>query len=308
LFYRENLFTVKHKGKIMSRSTPWGTSQSIHNHARGIATVSTASHGGLMISNGVAQNQLSEEARNLAMVYGGYHCYEEDDMYFVPLMDSDFIRNAVSPAIASLAGKSEAEVEQYLVDSISVSNPAFLIKIGVNPNKDSYEKWQIRLMASEARANNDPDAIVTCFGSHETIDVNLIRVTTASGIDCFITKESYKSVVNDDKKSLFMKLSDMHIVPQESLPPLEERFLSYICDNSLLYLQCIKDNTEESDREVAGVFYGPRSRFNGTVKSAMSTLASKLNAEQILSVINKAKEVISPEFHKCSIFSEQRPN
>ncbi len=292
----------------MSRSTPWGTSQSIHNHARGIASVSTASHGGLMISNGVAQKHLSEEARNLAMVYGGYHCYEEDDMYFVPLMDSDFIRNAVLPAIGLFAGKSESEIKQYLIDSISVSNPEFLIKIGVNPNKDSYEKWQIRLMAREARANKDPDAIVTCFGSHETIDINLVRVITANGTDCFVTKESYKSVVNDDKKALFMKLSDMHIVPQDSLPSLEDRFLSYICDNSLLYLQCIKDNAEESAREVAGVFYGPRSRFNGTIKSAMSTLASKLSAEQILGVINKAKEVISPEFHKCTIFSEQRPN
>lgn len=60
------------------RGTPWGTADFVDKIAHGIASVSTPGHGGVMVSKGVAEKRLSDKARENALIYGGYYCFEED--------------------------------------------------------------------------------------------------------------------------------------------------------------------------------------------------------------------------------------
>ena len=70
-------------------STPWGTSQQVETIARGIHWVSTAGHGGLMVSAGVAEKVLSQQAIKVAHPgrCGGYVCFEEDCSYAVAFFE-----------------------------------------------------------------------------------------------------------------------------------------------------------------------------------------------------------------------------
>lgn len=59
-------------------SSPWGGIQSSSVLARGVRSVSTASHGGFMVTMRWARMHLSDAAINAGFWYGSYLCYEED--------------------------------------------------------------------------------------------------------------------------------------------------------------------------------------------------------------------------------------
>ena len=70
------------------RSSPWGEVQSCTVIANGIYDVSTAGHGGIMISTELAPHILSLEALQIAdRSYGSYYCYEEDCDACIPLRE-----------------------------------------------------------------------------------------------------------------------------------------------------------------------------------------------------------------------------
>lgn len=58
--------------------TLWGKAQHVRTIMRGVAWVSTPSHGGLRVAEGVASKLLSEAARELAEHSNGYFWFEED--------------------------------------------------------------------------------------------------------------------------------------------------------------------------------------------------------------------------------------
>lgn len=58
--------------------SPWGKVQAEDSICRGLSFVHTASHGGYMISKGLAKKLLSSPAQEVGMKWGGYLCYEED--------------------------------------------------------------------------------------------------------------------------------------------------------------------------------------------------------------------------------------
>ena len=70
-------------------NTPWGLSHTDETITRGVHWVTTAGHGGLMVSNGVAAKALSERA--IAVAHpgkcGGYVCFEEDCSYAVAFFE-----------------------------------------------------------------------------------------------------------------------------------------------------------------------------------------------------------------------------
>lgn len=67
-------------------NSPWGEIQTSTRLADGVRWVSTASHGGLMVTRKVAEAQLSAKAISAAR-YGGWYCdhlcFEEDCEYAV---------------------------------------------------------------------------------------------------------------------------------------------------------------------------------------------------------------------------------
>lgn len=67
-------------------NTPWGKSQTVKKIDTGIYFVTTAGHGGYMISRKKAEKFLPANCINrgfLGSPYGGYYCYEEDCAYAV---------------------------------------------------------------------------------------------------------------------------------------------------------------------------------------------------------------------------------
>lgn len=59
-------------------SSPWGQIQVSTQVAPGIRWVSTAGHGGLMVTARVAEKELSHQVQEMGNRYGDYYCYEED--------------------------------------------------------------------------------------------------------------------------------------------------------------------------------------------------------------------------------------
>jgi len=64
--------------------SPWGEIQHSHDITRGIKVVSTAGHGGIMISEALAKSKLPPIALKKAIFYSGYYCFEEDCAYAIP--------------------------------------------------------------------------------------------------------------------------------------------------------------------------------------------------------------------------------
>ena len=78
----------------MPSSSPWGTVQTSVSHQRGLRTVSTASHGGILISERVAGQLLSEAARQRGFSWNGYLCFEEDCDATIVLFEIPAVRAA----------------------------------------------------------------------------------------------------------------------------------------------------------------------------------------------------------------------
>lgn len=100
--------------------SPWGEIQACEMLAPGIFSVSTASHGGILVSNTVI-NTLSPAARECGFWDGSYLCYEEDCQACVvlrELLDRDH-RNVPSWI------KNTAEYEKDINQSLQRYNPAY---------------------------------------------------------------------------------------------------------------------------------------------------------------------------------------
>lgn len=58
--------------------SPWGSLQTCHKLCAGVYTISTASHGGIMVNADMADAILSEAAVKCAFRYNRFLCFEED--------------------------------------------------------------------------------------------------------------------------------------------------------------------------------------------------------------------------------------
>jgi hypothetical protein len=69
-------------------NTPWGKSQSITKIQFGVSWVSTAGHGGLMVSAGQAEKLFDSKVIDTAYPgrFAGYVCFEEDCSYAVAFL------------------------------------------------------------------------------------------------------------------------------------------------------------------------------------------------------------------------------
>lgn len=67
--------------------TPWGPAQTADVIKRGVTFVTTAGHGGLRVSVGVARKALSAAAVRCAEFWGGYYWFEEDCAVNIPFYE-----------------------------------------------------------------------------------------------------------------------------------------------------------------------------------------------------------------------------
>jgi hypothetical protein len=68
--------------------SPWGEIQESYKIAPGVQWVTTASHGGLMVSEAKARKELSAAAYKLGDKYQGWLCYEEDAQFVIPFYEN----------------------------------------------------------------------------------------------------------------------------------------------------------------------------------------------------------------------------
>jgi hypothetical protein len=118
-------------------NTPWGVSQQVETIARGIHWVSTAGHGGLMVSHAAAKKLLSPKAFEVAHpgMCGGYLCFEEDCSYAVAFFEHpEWKRHLDAKSLAewqcsvldpdSYMGRAKAESIARLTANVAKSDDA----------------------------------------------------------------------------------------------------------------------------------------------------------------------------------------
>lgn len=295
----------------MSRSTPWGSAQQVTNHLRGFSTVHTAGHGGMMVSRGAAEKYLSDAARKRALKHGDYYCYEEDCDYLIPLFDTKELRSPLMSDYSFWNNKTDDEIEGWLIESLSSWHPDYLIEKGIEPAAEPYKKWCLRRDADKARADRSPNLVVSCLSESNTLNSTFIKVITADRKEHYVTKASYSKIQADKYKSIFMTLDCLVKVNPNDYPVMEDRLTQYAQDISKPYLEQIKNKTNEAVKEADGEFYGPRARFNGSMKSAKAALLNHLLKKGLIQeeadiLIRKklaeAQALVHQEFKFCSVF------
>lgn len=172
------------------KNTPWGPVQTRYPIAPGICWVSTAGHGGLMITAEQADRLLTTEARGAGEVFDGWLCYEEDCLYAVALYEHpEWAKaGALDPAKPSDQVKTEAW------HALSAWNPEYLLARGIEPEAERYAHAKLRAERDRRRAVQDPDLIVSAVMACSfwpSIPAGAVQVWTADGARHLVTPESY---------------------------------------------------------------------------------------------------------------------
>ena len=80
----------------MPKKTPWGDADyETPIIPRAVTWVTTPTHGGLMISRGWAEKNLSEACLDEALVHQGYYCFEEDCAWSLVAHENEVVFNAL---------------------------------------------------------------------------------------------------------------------------------------------------------------------------------------------------------------------
>ena len=172
------------------KESPWGTVQSEEKYGRGLTFVSTPSHGGFMISKGVAERRLSDAAMSLGWVYGSYLCYEEDCAACIVMFELPETQGSAN--------------QQDIFNCLSSYYPNYLKERGLEPEPTRYADYLKRQEESMRRRNKDPNLVVAGWGTE-----GKVKATTADGMDYMVTAESYDKVMFKDRTC---NLSEMTIV------------------------------------------------------------------------------------------------
>lgn len=100
--------------------SPWGEVQTCDVLCPGVFLVSTASHGGTLVSNEVSA-MLSPAAQKCGFRHGGYLCFEEDSQ------ESIVLRELLDKKLWNIPDriKNKAAFEENINNSIRESNPDY---------------------------------------------------------------------------------------------------------------------------------------------------------------------------------------
>ena len=110
-------------------NTPWGQSDYQRTIQRGLHWVSTPSHGGFMVSRGLAENLLTRAAISEGEHFGDYLAFEEDCDAAIVLYELPQTREGFSHV-------SDAE----LLESLSYWHIPYLVARGIMPNPEQVAK------------------------------------------------------------------------------------------------------------------------------------------------------------------------
>ncbi len=170
-------------------SSPWGRIQEQTTLAPGLLLVSTASHGGLLLSREAAERlHISPKALELGARWEDGWAYEEDCEWAILAWEVPQFWPALFPP-----GPHRENPRQYLLETLSAWCPDLLLSHGVTPVPGLFARYQSRQRNEELRTRRDPDLIVCARGSWaEGCPPGAVEVTTADGTVHYITEESYE--------------------------------------------------------------------------------------------------------------------
>lgn len=162
--------------------SPWGQIQHSNPILRGVRIVSTAGHGGVMVTRRFAKNYLTKAAIERGQEYGNYLCYEEDCDMSIVIFEC---RYKIYPELT-------VETEKELIKSLSLWNADYLFEIGVTPSEDEYANWLKRKEQDKLRSEASQDLIISARRTDE--DENILLVHTADDKSHFIRREGYSEM------------------------------------------------------------------------------------------------------------------
>jgi hypothetical protein len=171
-------------------SSPWGTIQHSTQIAPGLRLVSTASHGGLLLTGKAATRlQISPAALALGSFGGTDYGFEEDIDWAILAWE---IPQLWDRLFAHAGADIRGDPRTYLWTALSAYRPDFLRCHGVEPEPEAYARYLAWRRADQMRADRHPDHIVSARGDWaEGCPPGAVEVTTADGKVQYVTAESY---------------------------------------------------------------------------------------------------------------------
>jgi len=268
----------------MARSTPWGTSQHSINHCRGFSTVSTASHGGMMVSPKAAEKYLSKAAIKRALIHEstGYLCYEEDCDILIVFFDAKEIQKKLFKGIPFFESKSQEEIDKHLIKSLTLYNLDYLKEMGIEPDKDIIKELKLKEKFQDNTDKKCPNTIINISGEYKSMIEGVYIVETANNEFNYVTKKSYEAMVNHPTNKIIKPLSSLKLV--FDAPKLEDRVAPFIQHLLKETLKKIHDNNPLYLKEKNNPsYYGVKARLNGTLHTVRDNFITVYMSEEGIS-------------------------
>lgn len=174
--------------------SPWGKVDYEKKHQRGVTFVSTASHGGLLVSKGFAKKFLSEAAQKRGMPWGGYLAYEEDCLRAIVEYELPYVRTE--------------DYADKLFKALSSWNADYLLERNIQPDPEGYKLFLRRKEDTRRRVEKDPNLITSASKLRDGVTL----VCTADNKDYLVSEQSYSR----NREAGNFNLSDCEIINDES--------------------------------------------------------------------------------------------
>ena len=203
--------------------SPWGKIQTSTKIAEGVFWVSTPSHGGLMVHKDSPIKLTGQAISKAVTSSGDWFSFEEDCRYAIPFFEHPFILRFLDQESLAMwqecadgkgyypesmrkeaAGKVEeckakahrtdAEIRQYLLPTITTFDADYLLARGIMPDPDQYVRYLLWNEEQARRNRKDGDLITAAWGDWHTKRPGVCEVATADGMHHFVTTESYRAL------------------------------------------------------------------------------------------------------------------
>ena len=141
--------------------TPWGKSQTDECLGVGLHWVTTASHGGLMITKARAEKQLSPNARQFAGRYGSYLCFEEDCAYAIAFYEQPLWKRELDMRALADWNRQNHYPDSYMDKAKKQAIPRLQAEIAKTDTqirdemREIVESWYPEYFADPASEAND---------------------------------------------------------------------------------------------------------------------------------------------------------
>jgi len=182
---------MKHDGRVVVLHTPWGRATKLEQPAPGLSRVETETGGGWMLSEPFARRHLSEFARERGRRYGRYYCYEHEHEWCIVAIECEQFWPQLFEHLGPPANENR---RRFLLHSLSYWHADYLLARGIQPEREAYKQYKVRVETERRLRLSDPDLITKVDGSWATGKKGVIRAETADGKFHYVTQESYEAL------------------------------------------------------------------------------------------------------------------